>query len=144
MANVTVRRQLFGCGREQSHTGSPERGYKPGIPPPKASGSGKETEPFEGSDFALPSKLRKELEGELEPELEVAGAARTDERIAGSDIGRGASAAQQAVGAASQVDALPYASLRSPRIGDERVIEHIEELDTELGGDALLELEVFE
>jgi len=48
-------------------------------------------------------------ERELEPDLHVAGATRTDERIAGGDIGCGAPAAERA--APIQLDALPHASL---------------------------------
>ena len=63
---------------------------------------------FEGV-WVNPLELAERLESELEPELDVAGAARTDERIAGGDVGCGAPAAER--GAARQVNALSHASL---------------------------------
>ena len=43
-----------------------------------------------------PRTSRMELEAELQPELHHAAASRTDERISGRDVGRGAPAAENA------------------------------------------------
>jgi hypothetical protein len=40
----------------------------------------------------------EDSEGDLQPELNVAAASRTDDRIAGGDVGCGASAAERAAG----------------------------------------------
>ena len=64
---------------------------------------------FEGRGLYISSNLALRSERELEPELDVAGAARADERIAGGDVGCGAPAAERR--AAIQLDALPHASL---------------------------------
>src|SRR2546426_474574 len=81
-------------------------------------------------------------EGELQPELNLAAASRTDDRIAGGDIGRGAPAGER--GTARGVAASTVTVHGAKRIGDDGVIEEVEELSPELGVEPLLEREGLE
>jgi hypothetical protein len=85
-------------------------------------------------------------EGELHPELHHATASRTDERIAGSDVGCGAPATERAGGAhvISSTGSSAIAIRCTVRIRDDRVIEQVKELDPELGVVPFFEREVFE
>ena len=82
------------------------------------------------------------LEGEFQPELHHAAASRTDQRIGGRVVGRGAAAAKRAAG--RWVIAEPRAIRRAVRIGNIGVIENVKELHTELGAEPLLEHETLE
>ena len=82
------------------------------------------------------------LEHELQAELHRAAVSRTDDRIAGRDIGRGAAAAECA--RARGVAAAGVAIHRAEGVGDDGVIEQVEELDPELGVDPLRKLEALE
>src|SRR5882762_2185349 len=85
---------------------------------------------------------RTGLEGELQPELHHATASRTDQRIGGRVVGRGAAAAKRAAG--RRVIAETRAIRCAVRIGDIGVIEYVKELHTELGAVPLLERETLE
>ncbi len=91
------------------------------------------------------SNRTKTLKRQLQPQLNVAAGSRTDERIAGRDVGCGASAAENARG--PHVILCTRATIVSRcavRIRDEGVIEQIKELDAELGVVPFLEREIFE
>src|SRR5437867_13341250 len=81
-------------------------------------------------------------EHQLQPELHHTVASRTDERIAGRDVGRGAPTTEPAWarGIIAEVGAIRCAV----RIGDNGVIEQVEDLGPELGAVPFLELEVLE
>src|SRR5882762_7323257 len=82
------------------------------------------------------------LEGELQPELHHATASRTDQRIGGRVVGRGAAAAKRAAG--RRVIAETRAIRCAVWIGDIGVIENVKELHPELGAEPLLERETLE
>ena len=86
------------------------------------------------------------LEGELHPELNVAAASRTDERIAGGHVGCGTPAAERA-GSPHVIGSTGGAAIAIRRpvgIGDDGLIEDVKELDAELSVVPLLEGEVLE
>ena len=83
-----------------------------------------------------------DLEQDLQPELHRAGVSRTDDRIAGCDIGRGAAAAER-IGARG-VAASGVAVHRAERVGDDGSIEDVEKLNPELSSEPLRKLEVLE
>src|ERR1700680_4540142 len=86
-----------------------------------------------GGWIAPPSNAPECSEGELEPELYHAAASRTNQRIAGYDVGCAATAAERAGGAHVIGSARRAASAVrcAPRIGDDWVIEDVKELDPE-------------
>src|SRR5579863_2996349 len=79
------------------------------------------------------SNLVERSEREIKPHLDVAGASRTDDRIAGRDVGCGAPAAERAGGRAG-VTASTIIIHGAERIGEEGVIEYVKDLEPELGG----------
>ncbi len=93
-----------------------------------------------------PRTSRTDLEGELQPELNVAAAPRTDQGIAGGHVGCGTPAAERA-GGAHVIGSTRSAAItvrRTVRIGDDGLIEDVKELDAELSVVPLLEGEVLE
>jgi len=85
----------------------------------------------------------EDSEGELQPDLNVAAASWTDDRIAGGDVGCGAPATERA-GGGPGVTASTIIIHWAERIRDEGMIEHVKELDPELGVEPFLEREVLE
>jgi len=82
------------------------------------------------------------LERQLQPELHQPAVSRTDDGIAGGEVGRGGAGAQ---GTPTRgVIASMRAIVCTARIGDGDVIQHIEELDAELSAEPFLEREVLE
>jgi hypothetical protein len=89
-----------------------------------------------------PRTDRTDLERELQPELHHAAASRTDKRISGRDVGRGAPAAERT--GFAQVTAQKAGVRLTERIGDIGLIENVKDLPTELGAEALLPPELLE
>src|ERR1700674_3939699 len=77
-------------------------------------------------DFAPPLNLPGCLERELQPELDIPGAARTEDGIAGYDVGCGAPAAEPR--AARKLIARIAAIRCAVGIGDDGVIEQVKHL----------------
>src|SRR5262249_28077937 len=96
-----------------------------------------------GSFPLLLGKAPENSERQLQAELNHAGASRTEERIAGRDIGRRAPATERGWGRPGIYASAPTIR-RAVRISDVGVIEDIKQLDTELGVDLLLEPESLE
>ncbi len=88
------------------------------------------------------SSRAENSEGKLQPELHHAAASRTDEGITGRDVGRGAPTTEPAW--ARRIPSKLGTIRRAVRIGDNGMIEHVEELGAELGAVSLRELEGLE
>jgi len=93
-----------------------------------------------------PRTNRIDLEAELQPELHDAAASRTDHRIPGRYVGRGATATERAAVAVDErrVIAEAIAIRCAVGIGDNGVVEQVEHLEPELGAGSLRESEVLE
>jgi hypothetical protein len=106
---------------------------------------------IEGGDVPPPSKLpggfhlTDWLERELQADLQIALASRTDPRTAGCHVGRGAPAAEApATSCCRGVIAYTIAIRSAVRIGGNGVIEQVEDFKPELGAVPLLEREGLE
>src|ERR1700730_1591541 len=96
-----------------------------------------------GRNFT-PSNSPEWLERELHSQLHHAAASRTNQRIAGYDVGCAAPAAERA-GGAQVIGATRRAASAircAPRISDDGVIEDVKEFDAELGVVPFLERQV--
>src|ERR1700730_6722068 len=89
-----------------------------------------------------PLEFHEGSEGELEPELYVAGASRSEDRIAVHDIGRRAPAAECLRN--RRIVAESGVNHPAVRIGENGVIKHVKELDAELSAVAFLDREGLE
>src|SRR6202790_5847755 len=95
-----------------------------------------------GRGQILPRTSRASSELQLQPELQHTRASRTDQVVAGGDVGSAARGAERP--GHRGVNPVEPSRRSSVRIGEQRVIEHIEDLDPDLGTEPLPECKVLE